>query len=392
VAFALGVDETGLLQADEAAGGALLPLVTSATRLPEVHIHAGLTADAVRERAAMRSERFLGRLAEMGLIRRPIHLWIGSSVLTDCVSPYTRDLRQALSRWAESNPLLLGDDLGSSAIPPGEDLSYALAHDFLRTDQNLGRERAEANRQVGIQRYEDDGVELEVIDLGRLDPGVVDARLSFRELDSPAPVILRIDLDLEDDEAAGLKSLLVPLAPQIRSVSVLLDGTALSGEIGAIILPHLLVDWAGEEKLTIPGAVPLSPEEIVSVADAVVREGAVLAAPSASLINPDAVMELLRTFGVQAVTIGNAGIIRALADACFCGLLSSEVQISWALVSTHFASTGRPTLKTLGAQAAVAVATLRRWLSDREPTPRQALEPPQDRPRPRSGRAVRIKA
>jgi hypothetical protein len=393
VAFALGVDETGLMAADQACEQALLPLLTGVAHLPEVQVHASLSTDAIGERATMRAQRVLGRLAEMGLIGRPLHLWLGSSIITECLSPYARDLRQVLSRWAGANPTLIGDDLEGANAAAGEDLAYALSHDFHRTDANLKTERTNADRSVGILRYEDDGAEFEIVDLGRVDPKVVDARLPPWQLDGIAPVLVRLALDAEDEEAHGLKALLQPLAPQLKSVSVLFDGMALSGQIGAILLPHLMVVWAGEEKLTVPGAAPLSATDVVSFADAVVTQGAVLSVPSASLLNPAGIVELAHTFGVAAISIGGSGVLRRLVDARWSGLLPTAVDVTWSLVSTRYASTGRPDLASLGAQSAVAVATLRRVLAQAEEVAPAPEEPPPDpRPKPRSGRAVRIKA
>ena len=355
LAFTLGVDETGLLQAHQASGGTLLPLLTGDKPLPDVQIHPSLTTESVSERATLKAQRVLGRLAEMGLIGRRLHLWIGSSVVTECLSPYGRDLRKVLERWAEANPSSVGDDIAATGAAAGEDLTYALAHDFLRTDPNLKRERADADRTVGILRDEGDDADFEIIDLGRVDPAVADARLSPWRFDSAAPVLIRIGLDAEDEEAAGLKTLLQPLAAQLDSVSILLDGMAISGQIGAIILPQLLVRWAGEEKVTVPGATPLNPDDVLSFANAVVTQGAVLSVPSASLLSPSLIMDLTRSFGVSALSVGGAGLVKCLADARWSGLLPAVATLTWSLVSTRFASTGRPDLASLGAQSAVAV-------------------------------------
>ncbi|MBI5511257.1 MAG: hypothetical protein HY903_21050 [Deltaproteobacteria bacterium] len=393
-AFALGVDELGLLAANEATGGALAELFAGAA-LPEIVVHPALCPDAVKERAVAQAERRLALIAEMGLLQRPIHLWLGSPVLSDCLSPYGRDLRQLLCAWGERHPEALGEDLVPLVTPVGEDATYGLLYDFLQSDPGLVAERAAADRSVGIVRHhDDDGAAWESIDLGRIDRGAVDARLlSFPE-PAPTATILRLPVEIEDDDAHGLRTLLAALGPSLRSVTVLLAGTALSGRSGEVWLPQLLVRFAGETKLSVPGAVTLAADALAGFADGGVSTGAALAVTSASLLNPAAIMELARTYGVGALSVGGAGLVAALADARWSGQLGADVSVAWALVTTAAARTGRPLLPTLAAQSGVAVARLRSLFLTGVTGPAVEPEPEPASPGRRrgSGRGVRIKA
>jgi hypothetical protein len=393
IAFALGVDQTALEAADDSTDGRLLRLLLRQAELPAFWVHADLAPDATARRVVDHHGHILNRLAEMGLMDRPAHLWLGGGVISECLSPYVRDLRQVLVTWARENPGLCGDDI-TLQEPAGEDLLYALAHDFLLTDPHLERERETADRTVGIQRYPDATVPFEIIDLGRLEPGACDARLPpWPPLAAPAPILLRVTPDLEDTEGSGVSALLHALAPQLKSVTLVLEGTAVAGGPGTIVLPQIAVRWAGEHKVFIPNTAPLAADSFLGFADAAVQEGALLSVSAAALLSPEHVSALARSYGVAAIEVGAAGLVNAVADARWRGELPAAVDLRWALVSTVAASTGRPDLPSLSGYAAVAVAALRQMLipprADPEPPPRQQAAEPIP---PRPGRSVIIKA
>ena len=81
-----------------------------------------------------------------------------------------------------------------------------------------------------------------------------------------------------------------------------------------------------------------------------------------------------------------------IAELAWRGAFAEGAEISWSVVASQFVPSGRPSVPTLAGQAAVAVALLRRIL--RAPAPKAKTEPrpKKDRPRPSSGRTVRIKA
>ena len=391
IAFALGVDQGRLEQADDATNGNLVRLLLAEVGLPEILLHHELTTAAISRKTRGRADTLLNTLAEMGLANRRLHLWIGDGVISDCLSPYTRDLRDVLIAWGGANPQSLGGDLLSLDDTVSEDGLYALAHDFLRTDPALHRERAEAERTVGLIRCAVGESRYEIVDLGRVDPRVCDARLSAWHISQPAPVIVRMGLDVEDTGASGLRHLLTTLSGSIASVTLVLDGTTLSGEPGTVLLPQLMVNWAGEEKLFLPSLQPL---EIDGLVPAVLR-GAMLSAPSAAVLSPSRISELAQFFGIAGIEIGGVGAFRALIDAFWQGNLAAAV-FRCAMVNSESTSTGRPCIATLNGIAAVAIATLRQIAAPPPVVPIATPEPPTSRRQevalPLPGRGFRIKA
>jgi hypothetical protein len=368
----------------------VLVLLLSDHPLPEVLVHADLDPVAAGQQAERHAQRLLEMLAENGLIERPIHLWIGNDVLTDCLSPYARELRDVLLSWAARNADVVGPEVAALLDNPGEDLSYAVMHDFLRAREGLLDERERADRTVGILRSTDRGLPFELVDLGRIDPALCDARLPTWHVGTPAPVLVRLGTDSEESDATALRAVLDALGGQLASVTLLLEGTLLGGRPGGILLPHLMVRWAGEEKLSIPAQAALDPDELASLADVQVTAGAVLSVSSAALLCPTHVADLTQTYRVGAVEVGGAGLVSALADARWKGILQPEVPIAWAVAGVERSASGRPTVPTVAACSALAVATLRRIVG--QPARRKSAEPEPTEPRRPSRRAMFIKA
>ncbi|MEL6546799.1 MAG: hypothetical protein AAFQ82_19385, partial [Myxococcota bacterium] len=260
LAFDLGVTEKELVDASAATQGVLFELIGRSVELPQLRIHADLDAEELERRGAAVGRQIGEVLAEAGLAGRPIHLWIGSDVITDCLSPYGRELREPLLQWARNHTDHLGIDLRS--MPPLVDESrvYAIMRDFFRQDARVVEERRAADQTVGIQRFAIDGVHFDVIDLRRIEPHLTDARIVEWELEG-APIVLRIDRSRALDEGALLDELLETVGPSLASVTVLLNGTLLQASSPeAILLPHLMIGWAGEEKVSLPGSRALDPE------------------------------------------------------------------------------------------------------------------------------------
>jgi hypothetical protein len=323
----------------------------------------------------------------MGLADRPLHVVIGSPAVTDCVSPYTRELRSALLTWAERQGDALPGDLREVQHAPSEDVLYALAHEFLASDARLLDERLHADRTVGIQRHDLDGQPFELVDLGRIDPNVCDARLARLAPASDGAVLLRLPLDLEDGSGSGVRELL-GAATNLRGITLVLDGTALLAAPGAVLLPSLLLRWAGESMIALPPGGGFELDELTGLAPDVNSGGAVLSVPHASLLSTDHVADLAQRRDVRAVEVGGAATLEAIAERAWRGGLAEGVQVAWAVVSSQFVASGRPSVATLSGQTAVAMTLLRRIL--RSPPPKAAAK--KDRPRPSSGRSLRIKA
>ena len=389
LAFTLGLDERRLLDANAALSGRLLTVLAPSWELPPVAVHAELETRACRRRVEARAERVAARLAELGLATRRLHLWVGSGVVVSCLSPYTRDLRDVLLGWAGAHPDIVGPDIDLAAAP-GEDTLYALAADFLATDPRLAVERDAADRTVGIQRLDADGLPFELVDLGRVDPRMWDARLGSVSVPPDAPVLVRVSTDLEDGTGAGLASLLRVLGEHIASVTVLLEGTALEHLPGTVLLPAAAMRWAGESLVSLPGARALEPSELAGLAGTVVQGGVVLSAAHTSLLSTKHLAELARAYALRAVDVGGAATLSAVAEVAATGAIAPACALRWALVATELISRGRPSVASTSGLAAYAIATLRELLADGANRPAPA--PPRDRPRPSSGRTVRIKA
>jgi hypothetical protein len=387
LAFTLGLDEQRLRAADDALGGRLLTVLAPSWELPPVAVHTELDTAACRRRVEARAERVAASLAEMGLATRPLHVWVGSGAVTSCLSPYTRELRDTLLAWGAAHPDQIGPDV-DLGLAASEDTLYALATDFFASDPRLAVERDDADRTVGILRLEADGLPFELVDLGRVDARVCDARLGAFAAPADAPVLVRLSSDLEDGSGAGLSSLLRLLREHVASVTVLLEGTALEHPPGTILLPAAAMRWAGESITTIPGSRAPNAGDFGGLATGVVPGGVVLSAAHTSLLSTSHLAELARGYALRAVDVGGAATLGAIAEVVATGVLTPGCALQWALVATELVGGGRPSVASTGGLAAYAIAALREIIGGGASRPAS----PRDRPRPSSGRTVRIKA
>lgn len=189
---------------------------------PEVFVHPDLRDTACEARGKHRGRNILGWLAEMGLAARPWHLWIGPRAPIAVLSPYTRDLGEALWRWGQHSGAHPSDAPydGGSAHPA----LYALADAFVADHPGLAQERAQAERSVGISQARVGGIEVAVVDVGRCAPSVWDTRLQqhnpWQEQDPrTAPLILQVPhAGLHHDER-GLSALVARLSHSLGATA-----------------------------------------------------------------------------------------------------------------------------------------------------------------------------
>lgn len=389
LAFELGVDERSLMNASASTRGVLYELLNEPVSLPRIRTHADLDHAEYERRGAELGRRLGESLSAQGMRGRPTHVWLGNNVLSDCLSPYARELREALLTWARSHPDRLGSELSSLPQLVDESTVYAVMRDFFRNHPEVEDERREADATVGITRQRIDTLSYEWIDLRRVEASVFDARILHWRIDDDA-IMLRIAPPADVHPGAMFQALLQELAPELRSVTALLEGTLLQASSpAAIVLPQLLIEWAGERKVSLPGVRKLAPEDFMGLADSSVTSGAVLSMPTAALLNAEHIEELARSYRVAALTLGGGELIQSLNDALWSGRLDPDIPIAWALINDA-RTASRPSLASITAASAVAIALLRQIGA---PPPVEAPpEPEPEKPQPMSRTAFRIRA
>ena len=398
LAFAWGCDETALQEAIGSCGPALLSLLRSDADLPPIVVHAASSPSARARQHARDASRVVHAVAEMGLIDRPLHLWLGEGRIGDCLSPYSRELKDVLWHWAQTHPQQVGPDIPSQ---PSEDALYAVMHDFLAHDPRLASEKEEAERTVGIYRYAVGHASIEMVDLGRTDPTVCDPRLPALRVRAPAPVLIRVDAPDVQLLESTLQAFIETLGNRLTSITIALPSQAPVARAGEIALPHFAVNWAGGHKMPLLNDA-LSPTDLTGLADQPVREGVTLLVPALGAHTPSDLGPSQDDPSIACVQLGGTDIVALLHDAVWTHKVHERIECCWLAVPLVGTATGRPTLACLRSLTAVAIARLRRIIAPPTSPAAQTMPPAPHTPQPatppgkearrRAAWAMRIKA
>lgn len=381
---AASLEVSGGMPAIVAAALALVLRAPKAAAAPALLVHPALTDDACDKAGKRCGRALLGLLAEMGLASRPWHLWIGPTTPQARLSPYVRDLGEALTQWG----------LDTGLTPPTQDPDGAPATDaaalhavaldavadaFVATHEGLAQERQTAGRAVGITQARLHGIDVAIMDLGRAVPELWDARLpkinpwAAGDL-THAPLLVQItppaDGADERTQAALVARLCHALGITLQSVVVCQDGQ-LTGDGATHLEASSLCDSAFDRSLPCGSAA----EVALACVDAVpyaLADGAPMAHSA-----PEAEGEPLVA---RATVPGGAVLWARLVRLQHRGVVHSRVPLH-----LHVVQMGNP----YGADA-VATAHLRRLLAP-SPLPAPRPNPPQAGPDPavRRGRALR---
>ena len=167
----------------------LLKILSEARFFPRLHLRA---PPAVNARAEALWQEVLGALAEVGADARPLAVWVAPLWVTDIVSPYAREVRPLLKRWAEEYAGLpaLAEALstGDAPTPP-----IGAPRLFVSGNPSVREEKEKIEAAVGIYSLSDpEGTTVaRIVDGARLDAASVDPRLGdLGRLEPPAPIVL----------------------------------------------------------------------------------------------------------------------------------------------------------------------------------------------------------
>jgi hypothetical protein len=306
----------------------------------------------------MSAAQLLTEIVEMGFSERPLILWVGPKTLTECLSPYGRDLRELLIHWAYENPQSLGADLQPLPETLSEDAVYCVLQDFLKTDIRLSEEQQKACRTVGIYHSARGGTPSELIDLSRVDPSGCDARLlPWPKLPTDAPVVIRVEPSIE---ASTLQILFEKLGRQLVAVVFALPATLLESTSGALVIPTLLINGVTGEKLS-----PLTSTTLTSEALGLpFTRGSVLCVPNADIVFHNYDADFFSKWHVRGYTLSDLGLLSEVRDAVWLRFLPNLRHLQWFLINTTSEISDRLTLAQTQTSSALAIKMLRQWLAE----------------------------
>ncbi len=393
VAFAWGTDPITLQAGNAASNGMLLNVLLAELDPPILEIHPGCSLATRVVQHESGAEAIVQKLAETGLIGRPLHLWVGPSTVINTLSPYSRDLRDALTRWAHLQPQALTLELQDRdltlANALNEDALYHIAADFVRSAPSLYEERTRTESSVGIRRLNIGGLNMALVDLGRVDSTAVDARLGEWRAEDGA-LFMHLPLDLSSEDGGILPYLLKSVGKTLRSLTIVLPGMSMNAGPGCLGRPTCIIDGGSLHQI-IPDSQhdDALMENVLAYANAPLQTGAILSVASSRLTHMDNLNALRQSYNVSGIIagVGGWGAVQALQNLKLQGVLPVDYDL-W-FIGQHLNERGEPCLSTTSGLSALGIAKLRQ-LNTQAPVPDPAplKTPAEARP---AQRTVRIR-
>ena len=172
--------------------------------------------------------------------------------LTNPLSGYALSRREDLATLArESDPEGLADEwarlVNEDDDGPRINFLYYMQRFYLRNDQQRQAAWAEAEKRVGIARFDDPcllNISSQIIDLSLLDPQRMDPRLQMKGLDilrESNAIIINVDYPL-GFAAYHLLSQVASSSADLLGVYVMGKAATLNGRVGDVMIPNVVYD------------------------------------------------------------------------------------------------------------------------------------------------------
>lgn len=257
--------------------------------------------------------------------------------VSNCLSSWVHSRRDELLAWGQRTQREVcgepapgrpwGDRWASR-----EDLLYVLARAWLRAhpDQLAGREREEQSRgHLRVRETAFTGIEVDLFDLRRIDPALVDPALRAR---APTRPVLLVNVDFAFGQQAEeiLASLLFLFGRRVASVNVLGKAGGLQGRRGDVLLPATLLLQTNDELYRLPNPdLPLA-ELTTQAPQLTVHEGPVLTV-AGTLLQDRVMLHYYRRFWrCVGLEMEGSFFARELVSAIASGVVEPAIQTRFA--------------------------------------------------------------
>ena len=221
LALALGVDKAVMLAA-VARQPSLIERIVRLAQHPQLQVvkTRGITRTRHTERAEGLWRELLAGLASLGADTRPLIIWVAPLWAADLVTPYVREVRPLLGKWASSNAALA--NLGELVERGDEDAVYLCANLLTLFDREVRDERESSDQTVGVFTLHDSKGErmAKVIDCARLEANAIDPRIGdIAKLSGEAPLVLLLN-EADPDIGYAFSRLLAEVSAEFLAISV----------------------------------------------------------------------------------------------------------------------------------------------------------------------------
>jgi CRP-like cAMP-binding protein len=257
----------------------------------------------------------------------PVHV-ISSNThsVTNCLSPWLAENNGTVLDWAADTEHPLAKERWHDA----QDLSYAVARDYLAAHPERRGEEAEAKLGAGILPLEwtsFTGIGVQLIDTSRLTVGAVDPALRG-SMTARGSLILNIDYAFGEQAEHIIANVLSLFGRNLSSVSVLGKAGGLLGDRGDVFSATGFVEQSGDQYYPVPGVPAVDLERLAGfLPDRGIRQGSALTVTGTLLQNRKMLLFNRHIWGCVGLEMEGSFYLRQILKSMNRGALSKSIDL-----------------------------------------------------------------
>ena len=328
LAFDLGTTDDDLVTLGEHWGEATLArLVAIVDHLPHivVRLHRDYSLQASMSRSCSWARRIAEEVADRIPGDGPVHILSSNTHSTvNLLSPFPRLHADAIYAWAAAAPKY-AQWLNSPQVSRENLLYYALKG-WLEAFPERQAEKLAMETERGIFELSDldaVGVTAQIIDVARLEPTTMDARLRVQTMPT-RPVIINFDYAFGEQAGVVVEQLFRHFRARVASFCILGKAGTLVGARGGLMLPNYLLRDGTRDVYDIPNGNFLTAADL----EGVVHEGGPMLTVLGTILQNDTLLKSYREeWNVLGLEMEGIPYLRSLHQCLKLGILRPELRV-----------------------------------------------------------------
>jgi len=291
-----------------------------------IHFDHEFSVTDASKKAELWIEKVQKELESFG--EKPIHL-ISSNThgVVNCLTGFARDNYNQIIKLGKRQRLKLQGTKYLNQL-------YCLAQELSKIHEGLLEEKKTYEKELGIKFIKDDfntGIDVQIIDLGRLDFKKMDPRIKVRKLHRKQPIILNIDYAFGKEGKYIMDELCENFGKRIKSISITGKAGIVCGNKYDIMLPTSVIPQIEGGIYHFPGQknhLKVKHLEGLLEKEKVYTGGPMLTVPGTAIQNDLVMYDYMVRYGILGLEMEAAPYFDAIEKACERGILRKDIMLN----------------------------------------------------------------